>query len=228
MLTVIRKNLWLVFLVLGLIGFLIVWNFHPHQSEIDSIWNLIFKLIVYGCIVGSIAFFPNHSKKGYLLVILPFFAFLGYLLPQVSYYGFTGAVITSNYELANTFYILLYMLLFPMIVFSITLAYRMGGGSPGNCFKIALSGLIILFSGFLDVLWYIVNPVDIPEALVNASHISIFFGRPATYTEGIYFMFAHIPLIVLLLILPLDKWFQAISARLQSGQKTPNNKVITK
>jgi hypothetical protein len=206
----LKKSLWLILFFFGAIGFIVTWLFFPHQKQIDSIWQLLFKFVTYGFIVGAIAFFPNKSKHKHLLVILPFFVFLGYLIPRISYFGFRG-VAAGNVANSGEFYTILYLLLFPLINFTTTFAYRMGKGTPGNCIKISLSGIIIIFSGFLDISWFLVNPVNIPDRLAEAYHITLFFGHPATYTEGIFFAIFHIPLLITVLLLPFDKWINSIS-----------------
>jgi hypothetical protein len=95
---------------------------------------------------------------------------------------------------------------------SVCLSYRIGGGTPGNCFKIGASGVIILFSGFLDLMWYIINPVEIPKTLQYAHHIKVILGHYATYTEGIIFCLFHIPLMLILMYLPLDSWIDKLFA----------------
>jgi hypothetical protein len=216
----LKKNLWLILFFFGAIGFFITWSLFPHQKQIDSIWQLLFKLVAYGFIIGGIAFFPNKSKYKHLLVILPFFIFLGYLIPRISYFGFKGAAVSyfdsegavvPNVEKSGEFYTILYLLLFNMINFTTTFAYRMGGGTPGNCIKISVSGVIIIFSGFLDVFWFLVNPGGIPDRIVEAYHIALFLGHPPTYTEGVIFAICHIPLFILVLLLPLDKWIDSLS-----------------
>lgn len=210
--SLVRRNLWMILLALGIMGFAVTWLFLPHKSEIETAWQLVFKLITYGFIIGSIAFFPNKSKHGYLLVILPFFIFLGLIIPKISYFGFTGVVPISDYSVSGEFYTVLYLLLVPMINFSVSFAYRMGGGTPGKTIKISLCGIIILFSGYLDVLWQLVNPVEIPDKLLYAHHITLILGRVATFREGIIFALCHIPLFIIAILLPLDKWIDSISA----------------
>ncbi len=202
-----NKYLWLLFLGLGIIGFIYVWCFMPHKSEIDHSWQMIVKILIFVIISLSVAFFPNKLKFGFILAIITFLIFSGYIIPRISYFGFTGAVITSEYALAGEFYTILYLILYPAIILTTCFAYRIGGGTPGNTLKISLSGVVILFSGFLDVLWYLVNPVGIPETIQYAHHIRIILGHYPTYLEAVLFTICHLPLLVGIIILPLDKWF---------------------
>ncbi|OPX43308.1 hypothetical protein CLHUN_28560 [Ruminiclostridium hungatei] len=208
---VLKKYFWLICLTIGVGGFLITWFCLPHQGAIEKIWWLVFKLAIYGFIILSIAFFPNKQKYGFLLVILPFFVFLGYIIPRISYFGFSGIVPVKYDEVGGEFYTLLYLLLYPMINFTTAFAYRMGGGKPGHVIKISVTGVLIIFSGFLDLMWYVINSSELPDVLQYSHHIIIFFGRIPTYTEGIIFALCHIPFIIAVLLLPLDKWIEKIS-----------------
>lgn len=205
-----KKFFWLLCLILGIIGFGIAWFFLPHQSPIDKIWWLVMKLVTYILIILSIAFFPNKSKWGYLLVIVPNLVFLGYILPRLSYFGFSGTIATIN---GGEFYTTLYLLLYPLINFTTAFAYRMAGGSPGKVIKISLAGVIIIFSGYLDLMWYVINPGSIPETLKYSSHIIIFFGHAPKYWQGVVFALCHIPLLVAVLAVPLDKWLAVLSRK---------------
>jgi hypothetical protein len=205
----LKKYLWLISLSVGFIGFLIVWFFLPHKNQIDEIWWLAVKFLVFGFVIVSIAFFPNKSKNGFLMVIAPFFIFLGYIIPRMSYFGIFGTV--NDSKLVGECYTTLYLLLYPLIVLTTSFAFRMGGNTPGKTIKIAVCGIMIIFSGFLDVLWNIANGLPIPETLNYAYHIIIFFGRPPAYSEALVFAICHIPLFITVLLLPLDKWFMKLN-----------------
>jgi len=68
-----------------------------------------------------------------------------------------------------------------------------------------VSGIILIFSGFLDLFWFLVNPTGIPQTLEHAHHIEMILGHYASYTEGVVFALAHLPVLVLVLLLPLDR-----------------------
>ena len=207
------RYLWLGFMVLGSIGFLTVYFLLPHESEIDSPLQVIYKLVVYLLIACGVASFPNRPRWLYLLLLAPLLGFLGYIIPRISYLGFV-ALPEGHPDADGEFYTYLYLMLYPAIVLSIALAYRLGGGSPGNCLKIVLSGTILIFSGFLDLLWFLVNPTGIPETLENAHHIELILGHYPSYVEGIWFALAHLPLLCGVLLLPLDKWIRQLLGRL--------------
>jgi hypothetical protein len=213
------KYLWLLFLILGIGGFVFVWAFLPHQSEIDSVWQLVFKIFIFICITLAIAVFPNKFKNRYLFLIVPVLLFLGYLEPRITYFAY----IAIPEHLSNAvmeMYTFDWVILFPLVLLSICLAYRLGGGTPGHCIKLALSGVIILFSGFNDFMWYTINPVNIPDVIIYAHHINMILGHYPTYGETIIFTLAHLPLLIGLLLLPLDKWMTKIKI-IFLGQRRP-------
>ncbi len=208
----VRKYFWVAFSLLSCLGFGIVWLAFPHKSEIDSIGQFFIKLFVYFFIILSIGFFPkNLFEKKYLpsILVLPFFFYCGYLIPRLSYYGFTGLAAQNSID-GGEYYTLLYLLLYPSIILLVCFAYRMGGGSAGNAIKISLSGAIILFSGFLDILWYVINPVKIPETIEYAHHIKVVLGHYPRFQEAIIFAIFHLPILITVLLLPLDRWIEKL------------------
>jgi hypothetical protein len=194
---------WWIALAAGAIGFAYAWFGAPHGREVDTPWEFVVKLLAFGCLGTAIAFFPWVARPSlHLLLYVPFLFFTGYVLPRVSYFYY-GDVERAQ---GDSFYTHLYLLLYPGIVLTVAAAYRLGGGSPGRCLKISLSGIIIVFSGFLDVMWQLVNPVEIPAA-IDAPHITMFTGGPISFTATILFTLAHVPILVALNLLPLDRWF---------------------
>lgn len=76
--------------------------------------------------------------------------------------------------------------------------------------------MILIFSGFLDILWYVVNPVGIPETIVYAHHIEIILGHYPSFGEAIVFALLHLPILAIVLLLPLDRWVRTALDRLQA------------
>lgn len=216
----VTRWLWLAFMALGSIGFLTVYFLLPHKSEIDSPMQVVYKLLVFLVICCGIALFPNRARHRYLLLLLPPVGILGYIMPRISYLGFVGLA-EGRPNAGDEFYTYLYLMLYPAILLSITFAYRLGGGTPGACLKIAASGVILIFSGFLDLLWYVVNPTGIPETIEYAHHIAIIIGHYPSYGEAIVFALAHIPLLTAVLLLPLDRWVGRLLARLEPPDRLP-------
>lgn len=203
----LKNWFWAICMLLGLLGFLAIWFFIPRNQYIGSIWELVFKFLIFAIITLGIATFPNKLKNGYILTILPFIVFLGYIIPRISYFGYFGAEIDK--VAFGEFYTALYLLNYPMITFATSFAYRIGGGTPGNTIKIPVCGMLLIFSGFLDIMWHLINPVALPEHIYG-SHLVIRFGRPPLFSEVIIFALCHIFLIIGVLLLPLDKWIKVL------------------
>lgn len=195
------RHLWWSALVAGAAGAAFVWLVTPHTREIQTPWELVAKLLAFACLCVAIAFFPWVSPRLQWLVYIPFVFFTGYMVPRISwfYYGDTARA------QGDFFYTHLYLLFYPAIVLTVAAAYRIGGGSPGRCLKIMATGVVILFSGFLDIMWFVANPVAIPE-VIDAPHINLITGGPISFGATILFALAHIPIVVAINVLPLDRW----------------------
>ncbi len=203
----LQKYLWLVALAIGGVGALLIWFCLPHQSEIDEIWWLIVKFIIFFFAVIGISFFPNKTKYGFLLTILPFFPFLMLIIPRASYYGIFGTLGTPA---QGEMYTNLYFLCYPLIIMSVAFAYRMGGGKPGRSIKICTAGILMIFSGLLDLSFNTAHGEPLAKSLDYAYHIIILFGRPLTWMEGLVFCLCHFVVIAIILALPLDKWIEKL------------------
>jgi hypothetical protein len=200
------KYMWLICLIIGGIGALTVILLMPHKHEIEHIAQPIYKLIIFFIIMLGISFFPKNVKWHYLLVLLSVLSILAFFIPKVAFWCFVG--IPQNYpNWSNEVYSNIWLLLYPAIVMSICFAYRVGGGNAGKCFKIALVAVTALFSGFMDLMWNLVNFGCFPKDYPYAFHIIIFLGHVPTWQEVVLFFLAHIPFIILFLWLPFEKWF---------------------
>ena len=206
-------HVWWIALAAGTLGFAFVWLVTPHGREIGAAWELGAKLVAFAFLCCAIAFFPWVSQRLHWLLCVPFVFFTAYVIPRVSYFYY-GDVERAQ---GDSFYTHLYLLLYPGIVLTVAAAYRIGGGSPGRCLKIAMSGIVIVFSGLLDVMWQVVNPVDIPD-LIDAPHINVITGGPISFGGAILFTLAHVPIVVGINLLPLDRWI----SRLLGGGARPH------
>lgn len=187
--------------MLSLAGFAVVWWVLPHTND-ANLGHFLMKLATFLCVSVAIAFFPLTGSRWWWLLLGPMLLFAGYLFPRISwfYYGDEARAQPDN------FYLHLYLLLYPAVIGTAGLAWRLARGSSGVTLKVIWTGVLILFSGFLDLAWQLVNPVvKIPDTL-SPTHIVVLIGRPVTFTEIIWFTVAHVPLLILLLWAPLDRW----------------------
>ncbi|GAA3215136.1 hypothetical protein [Actinocorallia longicatena] len=194
-------HLWWIALLAGGAGFALVWLAAPRTREIGSAWELVAKLVAFVCLCLAVALFPWVSPRLHWLLYVPFVFFTGYLIPRISWFYYGDGARAQG----DLFYTHLYLLLYPGIVLTAAAAYRIGGGPPGRCLKIMFSGIVIVFSGFLDLMWWVVNPVDVP-ATIDAPHINLFTGGPISFGATILFALAHVPIVIGINLLPLDRW----------------------
>jgi hypothetical protein len=152
----VRTRVWGGAVLLGVVGFVLVWWVMPHANEPDA-WAFSAKLVTFVCITVAVALFPIPGRRLWWLVVVAFVGFAGYVFPRVSYFYYVD---TARAQ-ADSFYTHLYLLTYPAIALTAGAAHRLGGGSSGRTLKITWSAVPILFSGFLDVMWQLVNPVTI-------------------------------------------------------------------
>lgn len=211
-----ERHAWIIAGALGVIGASGVWLLAPQGREVESGWEFVSKLLVFVCIVLAIALFPLRRRAPYWLIYLAFIGFAGYIYPRVSYFYYFD---TSRAE-ADGFYTHLYLLAYPGLVLTATAAFRIGGGLAGHCVKVAGTGVLIIFSGFLDVMWWLVNPVNLPDQ-IDAPHIMVFTGRPVSFEEAIWFTLAHIPFVIVLNVLPIQRWLSRWDHPVQPSATSP-------
>jgi hypothetical protein len=207
----IYKYLWLICLVTGLGGFVFIYFFRPHTPEMNSIGEYLLRIFIFMILSSSAAFFPNQSKRGYLWLIAPILIYAGWIGGKLDYIGFRQLM--NGVDAGTDYYIALYLILYPFILFCINFSYRIGGGTSGNCIKLSFTGVLILFSGFLDVMFELTNPVVIPEVIPYDYYFRVYFGHFPTYQEEVIFCLSHLPVIIGFLCLPLDKWINTIFAK---------------
>lgn len=176
----------------------------PQKNE-PSLLHYAVRLTAYMFVTISIATIPR--KTPWVTIITCYLIYAGFLFPRISWFYYMD----TNRVNADSFYMHLYLLMYPAIVSTIGFAWRIGGGSSGRALKIMWSGIIILFSGYLDVMWQTINSVQPRAKTFEPSHIVAIVGRPVTFNEMICFAIAHIPLLLILICLPIDRWIDQIT-----------------
>jgi hypothetical protein len=197
----LARHLWWIALTVGAGGAVFVLLATPHVRPIQSPWHLVARLLTFAFICCGVAFFPGVSGRLYWLLYGAFIFFVAYIFPRIGYFYFVDV----HRSQAGGFYTDQFLLSYPGIVLAVAAAYRLGGGTPGRCLKISFSGALIIFSGLLDVMWWLVNPVGLPKT-IDAPHITILTGGPISYGATIVFLLINVPIIVGINLLPLDRW----------------------
>lgn len=194
------RYLWLIFGAFAVIAFGAIWALLPHEREGQTLWEFVAKIIAFIFAIAAVSTFPQRFRGSYLVAAAPFVVFLSFIIPRMTYYFLMGPKTEPIY------YTYLWSLDYPAILLSVALAYRLGGGSFGHCVKIGLSGLILVFSGFLELMWFVVNPLDYYD-LPSVPHVEVIIGHFPSRPELVVFALCHIPLLLIVNLLPLDRWY---------------------
>ena len=198
----IKKYFWLICFVIGLAGTLIVFFSFSFQREEIQLYQFMIYITIFIIILVGISFFPHKFKYRYLLISAPLILYFGYVCPSMSF--------AAIFNLVDDYYTYENVFMFPLLIFSICLAYRIGGGTSGKCLKTGLNGLILLFSGFVDVMWFAVNNVDYSSWPVTIPHIEVILGFTPTFAQLLIFVFVHLLLLIVVNILPFDRWIHKL------------------
>ena len=202
----VDKYLWVMCAAVAAFGFLLIWTLLPHEREVLDKWQFAVKIGVFVFAIAAVSTFPNNLRYGYLLASLPFLVFLGFIIPRMTYYFLMGP------ENEPAYYTYLWSLSYPGIILSICFGYRMGGGLPGKAIKLGLNGLILVFSGYLELMWFIVNPLNYSD-MPSIPHVEVVIGFMPSYFGLFIFALCHIPLLVGVNLLPLDRWYEELAER---------------
>jgi hypothetical protein len=212
-----RKIRWILPLFPALVVGAYIYFGMPHEREIRSLWTLLFKLTPFFLAGFSVAWFPQKASPllKAVLVFATLLPFLGFLVPRLLHLtiagyemGYDMAPSSDIAPLLETFgqYYTMVAILVPYVILMIAFAYRCGGGGSANCLKIAWTGLLLMLSGYEDIMFWLVNARGpFPEVATWASHVTVFLGRPATRAEFYVFIGVHLVLIAVVFALPLDR-----------------------
>jgi hypothetical protein len=202
---VLRRNAaFLVLLALAAGCAAVVWFVLPHDREVKSLGIFLFKLLPFIFATEAIARLDLELARRLHLVriLIPvvFCVFFLYFVPKIFFY--LDDFPTVYYHI---------LVLTPIIIMSLTLAYRLGGGTPGNVRRIAYAMLLIMLSGLEDLAFLTVNHhtdprwATIPDVWTWASHMTVFLGHPPTKNEAFAFIAVHVVLVLFLLAAP-SRW----------------------
>jgi hypothetical protein len=179
----------------------IVWLALPHEREVGSVWELLAKLVPFVLATEAIARMDGDlARRRWLArIALPaaFLVFFCWFVPKIFYY---------NEQFDRLYFYVL--TLTPFVILSLALAYRLGGGTPGEVRRVAYASLLLMLSGLEDLAFLVLSPHTdprfwpIPEVWSWASHMTVFLGHPPTKAEAFAFIAVHLILAGLVLFLP--------------------------
>jgi hypothetical protein len=179
----------------------VVWLALPREREVGSVWELLAKLVPFVLATEAIARMDADlvRRRWLARVALPaaFGVFFCWFVPKIFYY---------NDQFDRLYYYVL--TLTPFVILSLALAYRLGGGAPGEVRRVAYACLLLMLSGIEDLAFLVLSPHTdprfwpIPEVWSWASHMTVFLGHPPTKAEAFAFIAVHLVLAGLVLFLP--------------------------
>lgn len=203
---VLRRNAaFLVLIALAAASAAVVWFVLPHDREVKSLGIFLFKLLPFVFAAEAIARLDVELARRLhlvrILIPLAFCVFFLYFVPKIFFY--LDDFKTVYYHI---------LVLTPIIIVTLTLAYRLGGGTPGNVRRIAYAMLLIMVSGLEDLAFLKVNHhtdpqwATIPDVWTWASHMKVFLGHYPSKNEAFAFIAVHVVLVLFVLAAP-TRWF---------------------
>lgn len=217
-----RKQLgFYLFVALGLISAAFVWFGLPHDREVKSLWIFLTKLLPFLFAAEAVARLdPDWAKRKRLpLLLIPpaFLAYFVYFVPKIFFYG---AEVDGTKEAFDSLYYNV-LTLTPLIILSLVLAYRLGGGSAATVRRLSYGMLLLMLSGLEDLAFLTVNhhtdPAyqHIPAVWTWASHMTVFIGHAPTKHEAYAFITFHVLLALTVFFSP-QRWWDSLGGRLRA------------
>jgi hypothetical protein len=217
-----RQQGFVLFVALAIASAAFVWFGLPHDREVKSLWIFLLKLLPFVFAAEAVARLDAEAARRRrlpLLLIPPtFLAYFLYFVPKIFFYG---AEVDGT---RDSYYSLYYnvLTLTPLLILSLVLAYRLGGGSAATVRRLAYGMLLLMLSGLEDLAFLTVNnhtdPAyqHIPAVWTWASHMTVFIGHAPTKHEAYAFITVHV-LLALAVFLSPQKWWDSLSGRFWSA-----------
>ena len=175
----------------------------PHDREVKSLAIFLLNLLPFFLAAISISlldyhFFQTHNIA-LIAIVCCFLLFFVVYVPRLFYELFVADGGGIYY---NT------LILVPIIILSLALSYRLGGGSTENTLRLSFSLLVIMLSGIEDLAFFIVNSHEpgrfnpIPEVWDWVSHMRVRIGHNPTKNEAYLFIAGHLVLAGFILFYP--------------------------
>lgn len=223
----LKKNAWFLgFAILGLALGGYIWFVMPHEREVTSLGIFLFKLLPFVCMAIAIALLDvelfKKLKLHFILIPVAFLVYFCYFVPKIFF---------NMDEYPMLYYTVLTVT--PIIILSLSLAYRLGGGSGGSSARLSFAMLLLMLSGLEDLAYLTVNHhtdpqwATIPEVWTWASHMTVFIGHAPTKTEAYIFIVVHVILALLVLFLP-SKVFGQLGATFGRFKESMGGRNVSK
>lgn len=185
----------------------VIWLALPHEQDTPNAAILLFKLTPFAFAVAGIALADDVVLRRFRLdlIAIPgaFLLFFLYFVPRIFFYS------GSDGDFEELYYHMLTAV--PLIILSLLLSYRIGGGKPSTTARLGFAMLLLMLSGLEDLAFLLVNPhtdpqwTPIPEVWTWPSHMIVFIGHAPTKYEAFAFIAIHVLLAAAVLFVP-GRW----------------------
>lgn len=220
-----RQQGFAIFVTLALTSAAFVWFGLPHDREVKSLWIFLVKLLPFVFAAEAVARldvdWARRIRLPLLLIPPAFLLYFLYFVPKIFFYG--AEVDGTKDAYYNLYYTVL--TLTPLVILSLVLAYRLGGGAAAMVRRLSYGMLLLMLSGLEDLAFLTVNhhtdPAykHIPEVWKWASHMTVFLGHAPTKYQAYAFITVHVALALAVFLSP-QRWWDSLSRRLRPASRS--------
>ena len=169
----------------------------PDGPELGNLWWLLAHLVPFVLATETIAVLePRWFARWRLTELaavasfaLVFCVFVPKMFDRVLADDFDGF-----YGLMRT--------LAPLLILTIALPYRLGGGQADAVRRMSYASLLVMLSGIEDLLFWVWRGSPIPAQWDWAQHMTVVLGHVASRTEAYVFIGAHLAAAAVVLAMP--------------------------
>lgn len=188
----------------------LIWALLPHERDVTSAGVLLLKLVPFVLAVEAIAAAPTEALKARWLQLTAmvgfFLVYFLYFVPHIFYYGVREN--DAPDQMAGLYYTVL--TLSPLVILSLVLSYRLGGGDSATVRRVAYGSLLLMLSGLEDLAFLLSIAHTIPDRWTWASHIAVFIGHAPSKWEAFAFIAVHVALAAFVFLSPARWWQRAV------------------
>lgn len=188
----------------------LIWALLPHERDVTSAGVLLLKLVPFALAVEAIAAAPTELLKAKWLQLTTmvgfFLVYFLYFVPHIFYFGVREN--DAPDQMAGLYYTVL--TLSPLIILSLVLSYRLGGGGSATVRRVAYGSLLLMLSGLEDLAFLLSIAHTIPDQWTWASHIAVFLGHTPSKWEAFAFIAVHVALAAFVFLSPARWWQRAV------------------
>lgn len=159
----------------------------PPGNQLDSAWMLLASLVPFVLATETIAGLdPTWFRRWRLSAlagVANFALVFCILVPKVF-----DRVLADDFDGVYS----LMRIMAPVVILTIGLQYRLGGGTSATVRRVAYASLLIMLSGIEDLMFSVWRGTPIPQLWDWADHMTVFLGHVASKPEAYAFITGHL------------------------------------